>query len=128
MKRAVLVVAVVALGLTVLGVVAHAQQMANLTGSWDLTQPGRGGTPQMMTLTIDQKGAAITGTLKGGQGDPQPLTGTVTGNDFTFTVTRQGRNGAVMVDYKGTLAAGALKGTVMQGQNTVDWSATKSKS
>ena len=124
MKRTVTVVMSLALMLLVLGAVAQAQQAANVAGTWELTAPGRGG-PQTSTLTIEQKGTALTGSLKGAQGDPAPLTGTVAGNSVTFSVKRQGRNGEVVQEYKGTFDAGALKGTVTMGQNSVEWSAKK---
>jgi len=125
MKRTVFLMTGLALMLLVFGVIAQAQQAANVAGNWELTAPGRNG-PQTSTLTIVQKGADLTGTIKGAQGDPVPLTGTVTGNNITFTVTRQGRNGEVKQEYKGTLDGATLKGTVMMGQNSVEWTAKKS--
>jgi len=125
MKRTAILMTGLALMLLVFGVVAQAQQAANVAGNWELTQPGRNG-PQTQALTIDQKGDALTGTLKGAQGDPVPLTGTVSGNNITFTVKRQGRNGEVVIEYKGTLDSGTLKGTVMMGQNSVEWTAKRS--
>jgi hypothetical protein len=50
----------------------------------------------------------------------------VAGKDITFTVTRQGRNGDVKVEYKGTVDGDTMKGTFMQGQNPVDWTAKRS--
>ena len=116
-----------ALMLLVLGMVAQAQQMANVAGTWEMTAPGRNG-PQVSTLTIEQKGADLTGSLKGAQGDPAPLTGTVAGNAVTFSVKVQGRGGEQVREYKGTLEGGALKGKVTMGQNEVEWSAKKSTS
>ena len=37
--------------------------------------------------------------------------GSVSGKDITFTVTRQGRNGDVKVEYKGTVDGDTIKGT-----------------
>ena len=124
MKRTPILAMGIVVMLLVMGAVVGAQQAANVAGTWELTQPGRNGT-NTSTLTIQQKGSDLTGTMKGAQGDPMPLVGTVLGNNITFTVTRQGRNGEVMVEYKGTLEAGALKGMVAMGQNSVEWSARK---
>jgi hypothetical protein len=124
MKRTVLFMMGLALMLMMLGTIAHAQQNANVTGTWELTQPGRNGN-QTSTLTIEQKGADLTGNIKGAQGDPAPLVGKVEGNSVTFTVTRQGRRGEVVQEYKGTFEGGLLKGTVAMGQNNVEWSAKK---
>jgi hypothetical protein len=125
MKRTVTLVVGLALMLLTLGAVAQAQQAANVAGKWDLTAPGRNGN-QTSTLTIEQKGSDLTGTIKGAQGDPVPLVGMVSGNNVTFTVKRQGRNGEVVQEYKGTFQGGELKGTVTMGQNNVEWSAKKS--
>jgi hypothetical protein len=108
-----------------LGVVAQAQQAADVAGKWELTQPGRNGN-QTSTLTIEQKGSDLTGSIQGARGDAMPLMGTVSGNNVTFTVKRQGRNGEVTQEYKGVLDGGMLKGTVAMGQNNVEWSAKKS--
>jgi hypothetical protein len=114
-----------ALVLLMLGAVVQAQQAANVAGKWELTQPGRNGN-QTSALTIEQKGSDLTGSIQGAQGDPAPLVGTVSGNNVMFTTKRQGRNGEVTLEYKGTFEGGQLKGTVMMGQNDVEWSAKKS--
>ena len=51
--------------------------------------------------------------------------GTIMGNAIDMKVTRQGRNGAVMVEYMGTVDGDNMKGTFMQGQNSVDWTAKR---
>ena len=56
MKRALSFMVGFALVLLIIGAVAHAQQSANVAGTWELTQPGRNGA-QTSTLTIEQKGA-----------------------------------------------------------------------
>ena len=124
MKRTVTFMIGFALMLLMLGAVVQAQQAANVAGTWELTQPGRNGV-QTSTLTIEQKGADLTGNIKGAQGDPAPLVGKVEGSNVTFTVTRQGRRGEVMQEYKGMFEGGVLKGTVAMGQNNVEWSAKK---
>ena len=65
--------------------------------------------------------------MKGETGPETPLDGgTVNGKDITFTVTLTGRNGEVKVEYKGTVDGDTMKGTFMQGQNSVDWTAKRS--
>jgi hypothetical protein len=125
MKRTVTVMMGLALMLLVLGAIAQAQQAANVAGKWELTQPGRNGS-QTSTLTIEQKGSDLTGSIQGARGDATPLVGKVSGNNVMFTVKRQGRNGEVTMEYKGMLEGGMLKGTVATGQNDVEWSAKKS--
>jgi hypothetical protein len=102
-------------------------QNANVAGTWTISNQGRGGVV-MSTLTITGDGAALKGTLKGANGMELPLdTITVTGNAIDFVVTRQGRGGnPVMVEYKGTVDGSNMKGTFKQGDNDVEWTATKS--
>src|ERR1017187_5705995 len=84
---------------------------ARCAGSWELSSQGQNG-PMTSTLTIQQDGGTIKGTLKGRRGDA-PLGGTVTGNNVSFTVKRQNQNGKTMVmEYTATVDGGSLKGKV----------------
>jgi hypothetical protein len=62
--------------------------------------------------------------LTSGRG-PSPVTGTISGNNITFSVTRQTQNGDMTISYTGTVSGDSMKGTVAMGQNTRDWTATK---
>ncbi len=126
MKNKVVALCCVALFAFAFVVVAQAQAPAKIAGTWTMSNQGRNGV-QTNTLTITQDGGTIKGTMKGMNGMEIPLeNGTVMGNNIDFTVTRAGRNGDVKVEYKGTVDGPAMKGTFMQGQNSVDWTATKS--
>jgi len=88
-----------------------AADAANVAGSWELSSQGQNG-PMTSTLTIQQDGGTIKGTLKGRRGDA-PLEGTVTGNNVSFTVKRQDQNGKTMVmEYTATVDGDSLKGKV----------------
>ena len=88
-----------------------AADAANVAGSWELSSQGQNG-PMTSTLTIQQDGGTIKGTLKGRRGDA-PLEGTVTGNNVSFTVKRQNQNGKTMVmEYTATVDGDSLKGKV----------------
>jgi hypothetical protein len=124
MKK-MLVVCSVALFILVLGMVAHAQAPANVSGAWTVTNQGRNGVVTN-TLTLTQDGGALKGSMKADNGnDVQLDSGSISGNDITFTVTRMGRNGEVKVEYKGTVDGDAMKGTFQMGQNAVDWTAKR---
>jgi hypothetical protein len=125
MRNKIIVVAGAMLFVLALGMVAQAQAPAKVAGTWTMTNQGRNGVVTN-TLTITQDGGNIMGTMKPETGDALKLeAGTVTGNDVTFTVTRMGRNGEQKVVYKGTVTGDSMKGTFMQGQNSVDWSAKR---
>ena len=124
-NKAVAVCFAVLFAVTFVGVI-QAQAPAKVAGTWTMMNEGRNGV-QTNTLTITQDGGTIKGTMKGMNGMEIPLeNGTVMGNNIDFTVTRMGRNGDVKVEYKGTVAGATMKGTFQQGQNSVDWTATKS--
>jgi hypothetical protein len=106
--------------------VSHAQAPAKVAGAWEMTNQGRNGVVTN-TLTLTQDGATLKGTMKGMNGMEIPLeNGTVSGNSVDFTVTRTGRNGEVKVEYKGTVDGNSMKGTFMQGENSVEWTAKRS--
>lgn len=125
MKRNMIVFVVICfLAVSFAGIAAA--QGGKVAGTWTMSNQGRGGVV-MSTLTITGDGAALKGTLKGANGMELPLDSiTVMGNTIDFVVTRQGRGGTVMVEYKGTVDGTMMKGTFKQGDNDVDWTATKS--
>ena len=121
---------VFALLLTVVAV--HAQDNANVAGTWELTMAasqnggGGGGSPQPQTLTIKQDGTKLSGTLAGGRGGDAPIDGTVSGNDITFTVQRTGRSGnAMTITYKATASGDSMTGSMSAGQMSRDFTAKR---
>ena len=134
MKRNIALLAVLCFAIAGIVGVAAAQN-ANVAGTWTLSmnfgggggqggggaRMGRGG-PQ--TLTFTQDGEKLSGTMHTGRGD-SPITGTISGNNITFSVTRQTQNGEVKTDYTGTVSGDTMKGTVNMRGNPVDWTATK---
>lgn len=124
MKRNVALLAVLCFAIAGFVAVAAAQD-AQVAGTWTLSAPGRGGNMQNSTLTLKQDGKNLTGTLAGGRGGEAPLTGTISGNSITFSVTRQTQNGDLKIDYTGTVSGDSMKGTVNMRGNPVDWTATK---
>lgn len=124
MKKLLAVCSVV-LFIFAIGVVAHAQDAANVAGTWTVTNQGRNGVVTN-TLTLTQDGSTLKGSMKAENGNEVQLdSGSISGKDITFTVTRQGRNGEVKVEYKGTVDGDAMKGTFQMGQNPVEWTAKR---
>ena len=112
--------------------VAFVAAAADVSGKWTYDQPGRGGNPIAVTITLKADGAKLTGTVLGGFGGggrgrgrggdtsaapapppaPTPIDisdGKVDGNTITFTVKREGRNGTMTTSYKGTLDGDTLQ-------------------
>ncbi len=79
---------------------------------------GRGpATPP--TLTLKQEGNTLTGMLSGGRGAGLAVTGTVSGDTVTWTISRRLADGIARPEvYKGTLKGDTITGTV--AEPTVD--------
>lgn len=77
------------------------------------------------TLTLQQDGSKLTGTLKGQRGEA-PVTGTISGNNISFSVTRSTPNGDMKIDYTGMVSGDTMKGTMAVRGNSVDWTAKRS--
>jgi hypothetical protein len=110
---------------TILLAIAFVAAAADVSGKWTYEQPGRGGNPSTVTITLKADGAKLTGTILGGFGGgrgrgrggdsnaaptpppaPTPVDisdGKVDGNTITFTVKRETPNGTMTTSYKGTL-------------------------
>ena len=99
-------------------------QSANVTGDWvfDVTTDQGGGTP---TISFKQDGEKLTGKYNGQLG-ASDLTGTVKGNDITFTFTVDVQGQQAPVTYKGTVEKTTMKGTMdIAGMVNGTFSATK---
>jgi hypothetical protein len=124
MKREYIFIAAVCFLVVSLAQVASAQD-AKVAGSWDLSAPGRDGNMVTQTLTLQQDGTKLSGTMKGQRGEA-PVTGTISANSISFSVTRTTPNGDVKIDYTGTVTGDTMKGTLTVMGNTADWTAKHS--
>lgn len=102
-----------------------AAQGGKLAGTWEMTMQGRQG-PMTQTLTFEQDGSNLKGTIKGQRGE-SPLEGTVDGSKISFKVKRQTPNGEFVQEFNGTVDGDNIKGTVKMGENEREWSAKRSK-
>ncbi|MGZ5440087.1 MAG: hypothetical protein ACXWFJ_09555 [Candidatus Aminicenantales bacterium] len=126
MKKASLAV------LAVVAILALAVWAADVSGTWEMSSPGRNG--QMMTrdITIVQDGNKIKVTMPGRPGpNGEPGTpivgeGTIEGNaiEWTTVMTRPDGQEMKMV-YKGTVDGATMKGTTMRMDQEVEWTAKK---
>ena len=117
--------------LAVMAILALAVWAADVSGTWEMSTPGRNG--QMMTrdITIVQDGNKIKVTMPGRPGpNGEPGTpivgdGTIEGNAIAWKIVRQGPQGEMVMEYKGTVDGATLKGTTMRGDQEVEWTAKK---
>lgn len=107
------------------GRLAAADQPSKVPGSWQFSVETPRGTMNQ-TLTLEQDGGKIKGTLKGQRGEA-PLEGTVEGNKINFTVKRETPNGTFTLEYAGTVDGDSMAGTVHSERFDGKWTASRSK-
>jgi hypothetical protein len=100
-----------------------AEEPAKVAGSWEMSVQG-GPEPFTQTLTIQQDGSTITGTVKGEFGE-SPLEGSVTGNQINFTVKIDTPGGTMTIGHKGAVDGDSMKGTFQSEQFEGEWSAKR---
>jgi hypothetical protein len=100
-----------------------ADEPAKVAGAWEMTSESPRGT-MTQTLTIQQDGGTIKGTLEGRRG-PAPLEGSVTGNKISFTVKRETPNGTFTLEYTGTVDGDSMKGNVHSERFDTEWTAKR---
>ena len=118
MKRTSTIIAVILGTMLTMSLPAVAEDAAKVGGTWEMTSQGRQG-PQTSTLTIEQTGNKIKGTLKGARGEA-PLEGTVDGSKVNFTIERDTPNGKFTANYAGTVDGDSIKGTVKMGEREAE--------
>jgi hypothetical protein len=117
--------------LAILAVAVLVIWAADVSGTWELSTPGRGG--QMMTrdITIKQEGAKITVTMpgrpgpNGEPGEPIVGEGTIEGNAIQWTIVRTTPRGEMKMEYKGTVEGDTMKGTSTVMDREIEWTAKK---
>ena len=108
--------------------VALAQKPASVAGKWESSAPGRDGQTMTTTITLEQDGEKLKGSVDAGRGGPAPLEGTVKGNKVSFKVNRTGPDGqARTIEYNATVEGDTMKGTRGMGERSMEFTAKKVK-
>jgi hypothetical protein len=107
------------------GSLLAADEPAKVAGTWEMTVEGPRGT-RTQTLTIQQDGNKIKGTLAGQRGEV-PLEGSVDGNKLSFTVTRETPGGTFTIEYTGTVEGDSMKGTMHTQMFDGEWTAKRAR-
>jgi hypothetical protein len=110
-------------------------QAADANGTWTWTTPGRNGGPERKSvLKLKTEGDKLTGTINGrqNQDDIKISEGKVTGDEVSFTVTREFNGNSMTQKYTGKVSGDSIKGKVTgknrQGEDTTrDWEAKREK-
>ena len=118
--------------LAIAAILTLAVWAADVSGTWEMSSPGRGGEMMTRDITIAQDGNKIKVTMPGRPGpNGEPGTpivgeGTIEGNAIEWTVVMQRPDGQEMkMVYKGTVDGNTMKGTTMRRDQEVEWTAKK---
>ena len=84
---------------------------ADISGKWTAQVPGRDGQPQETTFTFKVEGDKLTGTVSGRQGDIPIADGKISGDEISFTVTRERQGATIKQLYKGKVTGDEIKFT-----------------
>jgi hypothetical protein len=114
-----------------------ATEPADVAGNWQLAWQGRQGS-QQGTLTIQQDGSKLSGTMQGERGSA-PLTGTIKGNTVSLNVNIDGERRSMTLAFSGTIDGDKMSGTFQpksrhggrggsDGQTDHTWTATRQQS
>jgi hypothetical protein len=113
--------------LAIVAILTLAAWAADVSGTWEMSSPGRNG--QMMTrdITIVQEGNKIKVTLPPFREGMEPIVGegTIEGNAIAWKIVRQGPQGEMVMEYKGTVDGATMKGTMKRMDQEVEWTAKK---
>jgi len=112
--------------LAILAVLTLAAWAADISGTWELSRPGRDGAMTTLDITIVQEGNKLKVTMPGRQGgDPITGEGTLEGNAIAWKIVRQGQQGEMIINYKGTVEGDSMKGTMSMMEREIEWTAKK---
>jgi hypothetical protein len=107
-SRAFQLLACVALTLTMTSTV----NAASADGTWTITTPAQGQRPERTsTLKLKTEGDKVMGTISGRQNsdDIKITDGKVSGDDVSFTVTREFNGNTMVQKYAGKVAGDTIK-------------------
>jgi opacity protein-like surface antigen len=90
---------------------------ADVSGTWNAQVEFENGAQGTPSFTLKQAGGKLTGSFTNPTFSNQPLTGTVTGDSFSFDVNAEVQGVAVKISYKGKFEGGKLVGTVARTVN-----------
>jgi hypothetical protein len=114
------------LALVLFASLAVAAWAADVSGTWAMSSPGRGGEMMTRDITITQDGNKIKVSMPGRQGgDPITGEGTIEGNAIEWKIVRQGPQGEMVMTYKGTVEGDTMKGTYSVMDREVEFTAKK---
>ena len=101
---------------------------ADISGKWTAEVPGRQGAMQTTTFNFKVDGDKLTGTMAGPRGDAPITDGKISGDDISFTVSREMNGNTIKMNFTGKVSGGEIKfKRVVEGRDqTAEFTAKKS--
>lgn len=96
------------------------QQPVDVSGTWEISSETPRGT-MTRTVTFEQDGSSLTGTMEGQQGSVPIEDGAVEGNTISFSVVFSRGDRSFTVVYRGTVDGDTAKGTFETSRGEVEW-------
>jgi len=103
---------------------------ADVTGKWTAQVPGRGGQTAETTFNFKVEGDKLTGTTSSQMGESAIADGKVSGDEISFSVTREFQGNSFKIIYKGKVAGEEIKFTrTIEGRDVppTEFTAKKAK-
>ncbi len=106
---------------------AFAAATPSTAGTWKWSVAPQNGDPFEAKLTLKQEGNTLTGVMIGRNNTETAIqAGKISGNEITFTVTRERGGQQFTQKYQGKITGDAIKGTIArEGQDPRDWEAKR---
>ena len=114
---------VVAIAFLSLALGAQTKPASGVAGRWTLEAPESPHGPQTLTLVLEQKGSAVSGTLNIPHAGDLKMTGRFEAGRLTMATDPDGDHGSVSLS--ATLKADTLTGHISSERGDVKWTAKR---
>jgi len=99
---------------------------ADINGKWKAEMTTPDGQKRETTFNFQADGDKLSGTVQGARGgEAQIENGKISGDEVSFTVTRNFNGNEFKMKYKGTVTGTEMKLTVEAGERSFDMTAKK---
>ena len=100
---------------------------ADVTGQWKATYTIPSGETRESTFDLKADGAALTGKVISARGETPITDGKVSGDEVSFSVTRNFGGNDIKLNYKGKVSGDEMKLAVSAGERSFDITAKRIK-
>ncbi len=103
---------------------ARAQETVDVTGEWEIAAETPRGT-QTRTITFEQHGDSLSGTMETRMGTTPIHEGSVNGNEISFTMVFTRGDQSMEMKYTGTVEADEMSGKFLTPRGELPWTAKR---